>query len=134
MCWSWSTRICFVSYSNRPIKVDLPSSTEPHVTSRSSSVSIICSEVTDTFAVLHRRLAEPVVRPRLAALGHARRRDLCDHRLQRARLRDDAARARHVADRPEAHRRDERLLVLVALDELRCRVEHAVATEHLAFV
>ncbi len=39
MCSHWSTKTCFVSKRSRPISVDLPSSTEPHVTRRSSSDS-----------------------------------------------------------------------------------------------
>jgi hypothetical protein len=34
---SWSSKIVFVSNSRRPIRVDLPSSTLPQVSSRSSS-------------------------------------------------------------------------------------------------
>src|SRR5947209_1549977 len=34
---SWSSKICLVSYSSRPIRVDLPSSTLPQVMKRSSS-------------------------------------------------------------------------------------------------
>src|SRR5581483_1153853 len=134
MCSSWSERICFVSKSSRPMRVDLPSSTEPAVTSRSSSVSRISSEVADTLAVLHRRLADAIVRTRLAALGHACRRDLADDVVDRARLAQHAARARHVADRTEADGRPERLLIGVALDEVRDGVEHAVAAEHVALV
>ncbi|ESY71585.1 hypothetical protein X743_20730 [Mesorhizobium sp. LNHC252B00] len=33
---SWSSKICLVSESRRPISVDLPSSTEPQVRKRSS--------------------------------------------------------------------------------------------------
>src|SRR5690349_21075415 len=112
------------------MSVDLPSSTEPQVTRRRSSVL----EVTDTLAVLHRRLADAVVGPRLTALGDARRRDLRDDLVDRPRLRDDAARARHVADRAEAHGRRERLFVRIALDELRRRVEHPVSLEDVALV
>src|SRR5918999_5591494 len=36
-CSSWSSKIDFVSYSSRPISVDLPSSTEPAVAKRTSS-------------------------------------------------------------------------------------------------
>src|SRR5574338_366311 len=35
---SWSSKICFVSYSSRPIRVDLPSSTLPQVMKRRSSL------------------------------------------------------------------------------------------------
>ena len=36
---SWSSKICFDSYSSRPIRVDLPSSTLPQVMKRSSSLA-----------------------------------------------------------------------------------------------
>src|SRR5437868_15382433 len=115
MCSIWSTKICFVSKSSRPMSVDLPSSTEPHVTSRNSSVL----EVTDTLPVLHRGLAEAVVGARLAALGDVRRGDLGDHLVDGARLGEDAARARHVADGAEAHGRDERALACLLFGEPR---------------
>src|SRR5438067_1798800 len=92
------------------------------------------SEVANSFAVLHGRLAETVVGARLAALGHARRRDLLDDRLDRRRPRLDASRARHVADGAETDRGDERILALDALDVRRDRVQHPVAAEDLALV
>src|SRR3954454_5651898 len=101
MCSSWSTRICFVSKSSRPISVDLPSSTEPAVTRRSSS-ACMSSEVANALAVLHRRFADAVVRTGLAALGDAGGGDLRDDLLERRRVREHAAGARHVADRAEA--------------------------------
>src|SRR5438128_2141952 len=134
MCSSWSTKICFVSKSKRPISVDLPSSTEPQVTIRRRSVASACSEITDTLAVLHRSFGEPVVRTGLAALGDARRGDLGHDVLDRSRLGDDAARARHVADGAEADRRDERLLPRQPLDVVGARVEHPVAPEDPALV
>src|SRR6476620_1943549 len=134
MCSSWSTRICFVSKSSRPMRVDLPSSTEPAVTRRSSSVSRNSLEVANALPVLHRGLGDAVVRAGLAALGDARRRNLGDDRIDRPGLADDAAGARHVADGAEANGRGERLLVREALDEIGDGVEHAVALEHLALV
>src|SRR5438067_13202669 len=112
MCSIWSTKICFESKRRRPISVDLPSSTEPAVTSLSSSAL----KVTDTLAVLHRRLAHAVVGARLAALGHARCRDLGDDLLDRCRIGQHTAGAGHVADRAEAHRCGERLLGGIAAD------------------
>src|SRR5947208_2737477 len=50
------------------MSVDLPSSTEPHVTRRRSSACCACSEIADTLAVLHRSFREAVVGPRFAAL------------------------------------------------------------------
>src|SRR5215211_3007531 len=93
--------ICPLSYSSRPIRVDLPSSTEPAVATRTSSEVL---EVAVTLAVLHRGLGEAVVGARLAALGHARGGDLRDHVAQRDRLRAHGAGAGHVADGAEAHR------------------------------
>src|SRR5260221_577929 len=130
MCSIWSTMICFESNSRRPISVDLPSSTEPAVTRRSNSVL----EITDTLAVLHRRLADAVVGARLATLGDACRGDLRDDVLELRRVGDDAAGARHVADRAEAHRRRERRLVRKPLDVLGDGVEHPVALEDVALV
>src|SRR5579872_1047273 len=98
MCSIWSTMICFESKRRRPISVDLPSSTEPAVTSRRSSVEL---EVTDTLPVLHRGLAGTVVGARLAPLGHARRGDLGDDGVEGRRIREHTARARHVADGAE---------------------------------
>src|SRR3954447_6745915 len=112
------------------MRVDLPSSTDPQVTSRRRSVL----EVTDTLAVLHGRLADTVVRARLAALRDTGRCDLADDLVDCLRVRDHAAGARHVADRPEAHGRGERILALHALDEVGARIEHPVAAKDLAFV
>src|SRR5436309_988491 len=130
MCSIWSTKICFESKRRRPISVDLPSSTEPAVTSRSSSAL----KVTDTLPVFHRRLAHAVVGARLAALGHARCRDLGHDLLDCRRVRQHTSGAGHVADRAEAHRRRERLLVGIALDEVARCVEHPVAAEDLTVV
>src|SRR4051794_24016105 len=100
------------------MRVDLPSSTEPHVTRRSSSACWACSEVTDTFAVLHRGFGEAVVGARLAALGDTRGGDLVDDGTDRGCIGDDAAGAGHVADRAEAHGCGEWLFGLHALDVL----------------
>src|SRR5436190_5088569 len=134
MCSSWSTKICFVSKSSRPIRVDLPSSTEPHVTRRRRSVRWAVSEVANALPILHRGLAEAIVGAGLAALGDARRRDLLHDRLDRGRRRLDASGAGHVADGAEADGGDERLLALHALDVLRGRVQHPVAPEDLPLV
>src|SRR5262249_31923883 len=92
------------------------------------------SEGAGTPAGLPRRLWSAGVPPGLAALGDPGRRDLGDDLLQRACLRANTPGARHVPDGTEANGGDERLLVRVALDELRGGVEHAVAREDLAFV
>src|SRR3954449_4667668 len=116
------------------MSVDLPSSTEPHVTRRRSSACWACSEIADTLAVLHRSLGEAVVGPRLAALGHSRRRDLVDDLGDGCRVGHDAAGARHVADGAEADARAEGLLAVHTLDVLARRIQHPVAPEHLALV
>src|SRR5215831_13722949 len=134
MCSSWSTKICFVSKSSRPISVDLPSSTEPQVTRRRSSVESWASEVANALSVLHGGLAEAVVGARLAALGDSRGGDLLHDRLDGGRLRLDAARARHVADRAEANGGNERILALHPLDVRRGGVQHPVAAEDLPLV
>src|SRR3954469_21125042 len=134
MCSSWSTRICFVSSRSRPISVDLPSSTEPAVTSRSSSVSRNSLEVANALAILHRRLGDAVVGAGLAALGDARRSNLVHDRIDRRGVAHDAAGAGHVADGAEADGSCERRLVREPLDEIGDGVEHPVAPEHLALV
>src|SRR3954453_2075817 len=91
-------------------------------------------EVAGNLAVLHRGLADAVVRPRLAALGGLGRRDLGHDVVQRRRRRAHRAGAAHVADGPVAHAGGERLLAIDELHVGRQRVEHAVAAEHLALV
>src|SRR5690349_13159136 len=116
------------------MRVDFPSSTEPQVTSRRSSVLWAASEVAirrggesevaKALPVLHRGLAEAVVGAGLAALGDARRGDLLDDRLDRLRARLDAPRTSHVTDGAEAHGRDERILAFHPLDVRRDGVQH----------
>ena len=43
MASSWSVRICLESNKSRPIRVLLPSSTEPVMTSRSSALACVWS-------------------------------------------------------------------------------------------
>src|SRR6478609_9775541 len=116
------------------MSVDLPSSTDPAVTIRSSSVSRNSLEVANALPILHRGFRDAVIGPRLAPFGHARRGDLRHDLVDRGRLADDAAGARHVADGAEAHTGRERLFGGDPLDELRSGVEHAVAPEDLALV
>src|SRR5207248_675077 len=130
-----------------PIRVLLPSSTEPAVAMRSVLARrsttgsgwplpsmTVSLEVATAFAVLHGRLAHSVVGARLAALGDARGCDLLNHGVERDRPRLHGARARHVAHRAVPHARLERLLAFDQLDEWAERIEHAVALEHLALV
>src|SRR3954469_21305301 len=153
---SWSARIALASWSRRPISVDLPSSSAPPVRvvcprspgpavarrSRSERATEPYPwplrpwplEVAGNLAVLHRGLADAVVRARLAALGDLRGGDLGDDRVERRGGRSDGARAAHVADGPVAHALRERLFALDQLDVGRQRVEHPVAAEHLALV
>src|SRR5690242_11521976 len=149
-CSSWSANTCFESNSRQPIRVLLPSSTEPAVAMRSvlarrsttgsgwplpsMTVSLEVLEVAATFPVFHGRLANTVVRARLAALGDARGGDLLHHCLERLGPRLHRAGARHVAHCPVAHARLERLLAVDQLDEVAQRVEHPVALEHLTLV
>src|SRR5215217_5341429 len=118
MCSSWSTRICFVSKRSRPISVDLPSSTEPHVTRRSRLVACISSEVANALPVFHRGFADAVVGTRLAAFAHPGGGDLGNDRVERGRVGEHPAGAGHVADGAEADGGPERLLVGQALDEV----------------
>src|SRR6202034_708920 len=91
-------------------------------------------EVTLALAVFHRRLGDPIVRAGLPALGDPGRGDLGDHLFERLRARADGARAGHVTDGPVANGLSERLLTVDQLDELRVRVQHPVAREHVALV
>src|SRR6266550_8579123 len=134
MCSSWSTRICFVSKSRRPISVDLPSSTEPAVTSLSSSLSRISLEIANALPVLHGGFRHAIVGPGLAPLGDAGRGDLVHDLLDRRRVADDATGAGHVADGAEADTGAEGLLVRVALDDVRRGIEHPVPLEDVALV
>src|SRR5204862_6246551 len=141
---SGSSRTCAESYSTRPVRSLLPSSTEPAVATRSSVAGWAGAgaggpwplplEVAAPLAVLQGGLGDAVVGARLAALGHARGGDLGHPLLERCRARLDAARARHVADCPVADVRLERLLAVDQLDVRAERVEHPVAAEHLAAV
>src|SRR5204863_6725813 len=111
------------------MSVDLPSSTEPAVASRSEVTAAL--EVAGNLAVLHGGLADAVVGARLAALGDPRERDLGDDLVERRGAGLDRARATHVTDRPVAHAGQERVLVRQALDVVGHRVEHPVAAEDL---
>src|SRR3954447_3421354 len=133
-CSSWSSKICLVSRSRRPISVLLPSSTEPAVAKRSNSIRTVDStpaqrqargapkasvaspslEVPLALAIFHRRLGELVVGARRATLRDARRRDLRDHLLDGDRRRLDRARARRVPHGAVPH---QHLLGLVALHQ-----------------
>src|SRR5687768_4352379 len=64
---SWSSKIDFESCSRRPMSVDFPSSTEPAVANRSSSMTGL--EVALALAVLHGGFRELVVGPGGAPLG-----------------------------------------------------------------
>src|SRR5579871_1511070 len=116
------------------MSVDLPSSTEPAVTRRSSAVSRNSLEVANALPVFHGGFRHTVVGTGLAAPGDTGRRDLVDDRVDRPRVAQHAARAGHVADGAEAHRGAERLLVGIPLDEVGGCVEHPVAPEHIALV
>src|SRR5204862_4437334 len=141
---SGSSRTCAESYSTRPVRSLLPSSTDPAVATRSSVAGWAGAgasgpwplplEVATPLAVLHGGLGHSVVGARLAALCHARGGDLGHHLLERCRARLDAARAGHVADRAVADVGLERLLPVDQLDVGAERVEHPVAAEHLAAV
>src|SRR4051812_26841003 len=138
---SWSARIALASCRRRPMSVDLPSSTEPAVARRSRSERAtetrplpLPLEIAGNLAVLHRGLADAVVRARLAALRDLRRGDLGDDVVQRRRGRRDRPRAAHVADRAVADALAERLLAVDELHVCRQRVQHAVAAEDLALV
>src|ERR687896_2626309 len=144
---SWSSKIDFESNSSRPMSVDLPSSTEPAVANRNMSMltgrapllATSCgnrtsSEVAFLLAVFHGRLAGPVIRPGLAALGDAGGRDLLDDLIQRGGHRLDRTGAAHVAHGAVADHRLEHGLVLVAVGVRAVGQQHAVPFEHHARV
>src|SRR3954447_5090714 len=95
---SWSSKMALESNSSRPIRVLLPSSTEPAVASRNSSIS----EIPFLLAVLHGRLGEPVVGPGGTSLGDAGGRHLLDDLVDGGRHRLHRAGAVHVAHGPVA--------------------------------
>src|SRR4051812_2376339 len=108
-----------MSCRRRPISVDLPSSTEPTMTKRNSSLaswrdrysrmSLSMSSVSaDTLKIpfalflLHRRVLI-VVDEAALPLGDARQQHLADDLRQRRRRRLDRARQRIAAERAEAN-------------------------------
>src|SRR3954452_686661 len=117
------------------MRVDLPSSTEPAVAKRRSSISSrAASEVALALAVLHRSLGEAVVGAGRAAFGQPRDGDLGDDLVVGRRRRLDRAGDRHVADGAVA---DADPLHLLALARRRVRTDgepHAVALEDLTLV
>src|SRR5262249_23380990 len=104
----------FVSWSRRPINVDLPSSTLPTAEKRSKSLVAFCSrnsrmlwatgalisEVSFTLLCLHRALGIMIDHPR-ASLRSPRDHHLFDDVLQRRGRRPYRARARHAAQTAE---------------------------------
>src|SRR5687768_5171537 len=109
---SWSSKMALESYSSRPIRVLLPSSTEPAVASRSSSTL----EIPFLLAVLHRRLGEPVVGPGGASLGDAGGGHLGDDLGDSSGRRFHRPGAVHVADGPVTDGGFVRLLAGLGLD------------------
>src|SRR4051812_22585551 len=115
-----------LSYSSRPINVDLPSSTEPAVAIL-RSVAISCafsssrkhsSEIPLALAIFHARFGDAVVGAGGAAFGQPRHRGLGDHLGHRAGQRFDAAGARDVADGAEPHHLFDDFFVLARLQVL----------------
>src|SRR6516165_10801668 len=116
---TWSSKICRVSRRSLPMRVLLPSSTEPMVANlRRSIVSVTCSglpaggepdrvviglEVALALAVLHGRFREAVVGASRTALGDVRHRRLADDLLgRRGRGAHDSG-ARRIPNRAEPH-------------------------------
>src|SRR5260221_2355591 len=106
----WSASTDLVSYSSRPTRVDLPSSTEPAVARRKradtwvagsagASRSTVILEVALSLAVFHGGLGKAVVGAGGPALGDPRRADLLDDVQDADGDRVHGAGAGHVADR-----------------------------------
>src|SRR5690606_36577514 len=131
MALSWSANTPLLSSSRRPIKVDLPSSTDPAVIRRSTlvsgaschcslsafmmSVSWLCaagSEVALLLAALHRGLGGLVIHAGGAALGDGGDGRLGDDVGRRGRRRGHRAGAGHVPHGPEPHAQAFGLLAL----------------------
>src|SRR3954468_4385124 len=92
------------SYSKRPIRVLLPSSTLPAVAKRSGCIRAVSSEVAFLLALLHRRFGRLVIHARRAALRHGGARGFFDDLLDAERSGFDRAGAADVAHRAEANR------------------------------
>src|SRR6476661_2987549 len=150
---SWSARTDLVSWSRRPTRVDLPSSTEPAVASRSRSCRTVCgmprgwlrragaasyvvviSEVPLLLAVLHGGLRQAVVGAGRAPLGDPGGRDLADHLGHVNGIRLDRAGAAHVTHRPVAHSAPLDALALARAAPPAGGEPHPVAGEHLPLV
>src|SRR6478672_592586 len=153
---SWSDRTDFVSWSRRPTRVDLPSSTDPAVARRSSVAAIRrflllgsprsigarnerrtswgCSEIALLLAVLHGGLGDPVVGTRGAALGQGGGGHLEDDVGVRAGRGVDRPGARHVTDGAVAHEPGLDRLVAPGLAHRADGEPHAVPVEDLALV
>src|SRR6478735_2984842 len=129
---SWSDRTDFVSWSRRPTRVDLPSSTDPAVARRSSVAAIL--EITLLLAVLHGGLGDPVVGARGAALGQRGGGHLEDDVGVRAGRGVDRPGARHVTDGAVAHEPGLDRLVVSGLAHRADGEPHAVPVEDLALV
>src|SRR6185437_13816447 len=116
---SWSSSRPVESAINRPISVDLPSSTEPQARKRSaflcSATSI--SEVALALLALHRLMACAVDQA-ASALGESRDAQLVDHRGYVFGIRIDRAGQRPAAERPEAHAPGLHLFVGVQMQAL----------------
>src|SRR6476619_4112336 len=153
---SWSDRTDFVSWSRRPTRVDLPSSTDPAVARRSSVAAISrflllgsprsigarnerrtswgCSEIALLLAVLHGGLGDPVVGARGAALGQRGGGHLEDDVGVRAGRGVDRPGARHVTDGAVAHEPGLDRLVASGLAHRADGEPHAVPVDDLALV
>src|SRR6478735_7588998 len=129
---SWSDRTDFVSWSRRPTRVDLPSSTDPAVARRSSVAAIL--EIPFLLAVLHGGLGDPVVGARGAALGQRGGGHLEDDVGVRAGRGVDRPGARHVTDGAVAHEPGLDRLVASGLAHRADGEPHAVPVADLALV
>src|SRR5258707_11609183 len=128
----WSSNSDLASYSSRPIRVLLPSSTEPAVVRRRRSARM--SEVSLALAVLHGRLGDPVVGPGSTPFGQPGDGHLGDDVGHGGGGGFHGAGAGHVADGPVPDHSFEGLLTRTELDVGPDGKEHPVTGEDLPAV
>src|SRR6476661_160144 len=126
----WSLNTVLVSYSSLPMRVLLPSSTDPAVANLRMSIL----EIPLTLAVLHGCFAELVVATGGSALGDPRDCHLVDDLVDGVGVRHDRGGEARVAHGAVAHPGPEHLLVGLGRLVLVDAVEHPLTLEDVAVV